>query len=117
MELHARERARRVLAGLVAYQAVLELSCIAISAGGTRIRSVERLPALCSDYSALVKNGGPDVVRLIVAHRELMEQLCRIRERRNPATARAMRERLMALRERHAAIVARLVQELRSRVS
>ena len=116
MELEQRQKAKRLLGSLMGYQAQFELMCIAVSAGGTRVAASEELPALYREYIALVPSGGARFVDLIVAHREVIRTLCRIREDRRLAAA-SLGTALREQRARHAAAVNRLGEEVRPLVA
>jgi hypothetical protein len=116
MELDARQKAKRLLTSLVGYEAQFELMCIAVASGGTRVAASEDLPGLYREYIALVPNGGARFVDLIVAHREVIRTLCRMRENRHQA-AGELGPQLRELRSKHAAAVLRLGQEVRPLVA
>lgn len=116
MELDTRQKAKRLLGSLTGYQAQFELMCVAVASGGTRVATSEDLPGLYREYIALVPGGGARFVELIVAHREVIRTLCRIRESRRDLRGEfgpALREQ----RLKHAAAVQRLGHDVRPLVA
>jgi hypothetical protein len=116
MELDARQKAKRLLSSLTGYEAQFELMCIGVSSGGTRVAASEDLPGLYREYIALVPAGGARFVDLIVAHREVIRTLCRLREDRL-RSAGELGPQSRDLRAKHSAAVFRLGQEVRPLVA
>lgn len=112
MEPDKRLRARRLLDGLAAYQSGFELMCISVSCGGRKVGGSPNLPGLYRDHHALLPDSGSRFVQMIVAHREAVRTLCKLRDSRSPLGGEAMAS-LRLLRRQHADAVDTLMADVR----
>jgi hypothetical protein len=90
-----------LLALLAAYEADVELHCIRIGSGGERVFELSvDFPSLCFDIVNVQTDAGRYVMRLVLAHRQLLRQVLQGPGEPGPiSSARwALRDAVAALR-------------------